>query len=281
MTGPRSTVAGLFSAVSAVRPLGDGTYTVDLPADWTVGGRPHGGFLLALLGRAAVHVVSTATPRDGTDAAVDPLAVSAQFLRPPEVGPVLLRTELRKLGRTASVVSVNLEQRGRSCVEATVTIGRLTDEPVAWTDLPELLAKPGPDSVDLSAVPAASVFRLSRTCEVRIDPTNAGFLQGRTGDPLRLRLWVRPRAEQPEVLFGLVAADVAMPVTFNLGRYGWAPTVQLTALLRGNPAPGWLRVDVTCRAVHGQWFDEDATVIDSTGRLICQSRQLALTPLER
>jgi hypothetical protein len=40
-------------------------------------------------------------------------------------------------------------------------------------------------------------------------------------------------------------------------------------------------VDVTCRAVHGQWFDEDATVIDSTGRLICQSRQLALTPLER
>jgi len=271
----------LFSAVSAVRPLGDGTYTVDLPADWTVGGRPHGGFLLALLGRAAVHAVSTATPRDGADAGADPLAVSAQFLRPPEVGPVLLRTELRKLGRTASVVSVNLEQRGRSCVEATVTVGRLTDEPVAWTDLPELLAQPSPESVDLSSVPAAGVFRLSRTCEVRVDPTNAGFLQGRAGDPLRLRLWVRPRAEQPEVLFGLVAGDIAMPVTFNLGRYGWAPTVQLTALLRANPAPGWLRVDVNCRAVHGQWFDEDATVIDSTGRLICQSRQLALTPLER
>jgi hypothetical protein len=225
-------------------------------------------------------VVSTATPRDGTDA-VDPLAVSAQFLRPPEVGPVLLRTELRKLGRTASVVAVNLEQRGRSCVEATVTIGRLTDEPVTWTDLPELLAKPGPDAVDLSTVPAASVFRLSRTCEIRIDPTNAGFLQGRSGDPLRLRMWVRPRSEAPDVLFSLVAGDVSMPVTFNLGRYGWAPTVQLTALLRGNPAPGWLRVEVNCRAVHGQWFDEDATVIDSTGRLICQARQLALTPLER
>jgi len=280
VTGPRSTVAGTFSNVSAVRPLGDGTYTVDLPADWTVGGRPHGGFLLALLGRAAAHVVGTATPRDGSEG-VDPLAVSAQFLRPPEVGPVLLRTELRKLGRTASVVAVNLEQRGRSCVESTVTLGRLTDEPVAWTDLPELLAKPGQDAVDLSTVPAASVFRLSRTCEVRIDPTNAGFLQGRTGDPLRLRLWVKPRSENPDLLFGLVAADVAMPVTFNLGRYGWAPTVQLTALLRANPAPGWLRVEVTCRAVHGQWFDEDATVIDSAGRLICQSRQLALTPLER
>jgi hypothetical protein len=30
--------------------------------------------------------------------------------------------------------------------------------------------------------------------------------------------------------------------------------------------------------VHGQWFDEDATVIDSAGRLVCQARQLALTP---
>jgi hypothetical protein len=68
-----------------------------------------------------------------------------------------------------------------------------------------------------------------------------------------------------------------MPVTFNLGRMGWSPTVQLTALLRSRPAPGWLRIQVDCRAVHGAWFDSDATVVDSTGRLVCQARQLALT----
>ncbi len=64
----------------------------------------------------------------------------------------------------------------------------------------------------------------------------------------------------------------------NLGRSGWAPTVQLTALLRSHPANGWLRLLVDCRAVHDKWFDEDVMVIDSVGRLICQARQLAIAP---
>ena len=35
-----------FSVASAVRPLGDGTYTASLPAEWTLGPKPPGGFLL-------------------------------------------------------------------------------------------------------------------------------------------------------------------------------------------------------------------------------------------
>jgi acyl-coenzyme A thioesterase PaaI-like protein len=271
---------GLFSAASAVRSLGDGTFTADLSPDWTVGNRPHGGFLLSLLARTALQVAAAAGGNDGAGP-LDPVAVSAQFLRPPEVGPVLLRTELRKIGRTAAVINANLEQRGRSCVESMITVGRLVDEPPSWTDLPDLPAKPPPDALDLSAVPGASVFKLSRTCEIRLDQATAGFLHGRTGDPLRLRMWARPRGEQPDSLFALLAGDISMPVTLNIGRYGWSPTVQLTSLLRSRPAPGWLRIDVGSRAVHGQWFDQDATVIDSTGRLVCQARQLALTPQER
>ncbi|HWC80958.1 MAG TPA: thioesterase family protein [Pseudonocardiaceae bacterium] len=275
-TGPAST----FSVASAVRALGDGTFTADLSADWTVGSRPHGGFLLALMGRAGVQAVAAAGGAEGTDG-VDPLVVSAQFLRPPEVGPVLLRAELRKLGRTASVVAVNIEQRGRSCVESTVTVGHLADDPPTWTDLPDMPAGPPLDAVDLGGLPSANAPRLVRGCDVRVDQATAGFLHGKVGDPLRLRLWVRPRGEQPDALFALLSGDVSMPVTFNLGRYGWSPTVQVTALLRGRPAPGWLRVDVTSRAVHGQWFDQDATVIDAAGRLVGQCRQLALTPRER
>lgn len=271
-----------FSVASKVRSLGDGTFTADLSPDWTVGNRPHGGFLLALLGRTALQTAITAGGADGSSAeALDPLVVSAQFLRSPEIGPVLLRTEVRKFGRTAAVIAVNLEQRGRSCVESMITVGRMVEDPPAWSDLPDLPARPPADALDLASVPGGTAFRLSRTCEVKLDQANTGFLHGRAGDPLRLRMWVRPRGEHPDVLFGLVAADISMPVTVNLGRYGWSPTVQLTALLRGRPAPGWLRVEVSCRAVHGQWFDEDAVVIDAAGRLVCQARQLALTPLER
>ncbi len=279
---PTAALASGFGTATRVRSLGDGTYTADLSPDWTVGNRPHGGFLLALQARAALQAAVEATGSDGAGAeALDPLAVSAQFLRSPEIGPVLLRTEIRKLGRTASVFSVYLEQRGRSCVESTVTVGRAVEDAPAWTDLPDVPAKPPADALDLASVPGATAFRLSRTCEVKLDQANTGFLHGRAGDPLRLRMWARPRGEHPDVLFGLIAGDISMPVTLNLGRYGWSPTVQLTALLRGRPAPGWLRVEVGCRAVHGQWFDEDAVVIDSAGRLICQSRQLALTPQER
>lgn len=275
-----------FSTASMVRPLGDGTFTADLSPDWTVGNRPQGGFLLALLGRAAVQAVGAAAGSDRGERIersenLDPLVVSAQFLQPPEVGPVLLRTELRKLGRTASVVSANLEQRGRSCVEASVTVGRLSDAPPAWSDLPDLPPNPPADALDLSSIPAASMLRLTRACDVRLDQANTGFLHGKPGDPLRLRLWARPRGEQPDPLFALVAGDISMPLTVNLGRYGWSPTVQLTALLRARPAAGWLRMEVNSRAVHDPWFDEDATVIDSTGRLVSQARQLALSPRER
>ena len=262
--------AGPFSTASRIRPLGDGTFAATLPASWTVGGKPHGGFLVALLARAAV------TAAGGTPAA-DPLTVSAQFLRAPEVGPVLLRAEVRKSGRQTTVVGVHLEQRGQSCVEGVVTTGRLPRERAVWSDLPNQPAEPPGNALDLAALPMASVFRLTEGCDVRLDPNGAGFLHGQTNDPPRLRLWARPRNEQVDPTFALLVGDIAPPVTFNLGRFGWSPTVQMTSLLRSRPAPGWLRVQVDCRAVHGAWFDADATVVDATGRLICQSRQLALS----
>lgn len=268
--GPGSAV-GPFASASRVRSLGDGTFTAELNNAWTVGGKPHGGFLLALLARAAVAAAGSSSPM------ADPLAVSAQFLRPPEVGPVLLRTDVRKSGRQATVVGVQLEQRGQSCVEGVVTTGRLPRERAVWSDLPNQSAEPPGNAVDLASLPMASVFRLTTSCDVRLDPNGAGFLHGHTGDPPRLRLWVRPRGEQVDPLFALVAGDISMPVTFNLGRFGWSPTVQLSALVRSRPAPGWLRVQVDCKAVHGAWFDSDATVVDATGRLVCQCRQLALS----
>jgi hypothetical protein len=263
--------AGPFTTASRVRTLGDGTFAATLSGPWTIGGKPHGGFLVALLARAAVAAAGNGAP------VADPLTVSAQFLRAPELGPVLLRTEVRKNGRQTTVVNVQLEQRGQSCVEGVVTTGRLPRERAVWSDLPNLPAEPTGNALDIAALPMGSVFRLTEGCEVRIDPNGAGFLHGQTNDPPRLRLWARPRNEQVDPFFALLCGDIAPPVTFNLGRFGWSPTVQLTGLLRSRPAPGWLRVQVDCKAVHGPWFDADATVVDSTGRLVCQARQLALS----
>ncbi|SFQ41044.1 Thioesterase-like superfamily protein [Amycolatopsis arida] len=272
MSGP-SPAAGSFAAACAPRSLGDGTFTTELRTEWSIGSHPHGGFLLALLARTAtVALVERGEPP------ADPLVVSAEFLRPPAIGPVLLRTDVRKVGRRATVVAVLLEQRGRGCVEARVTAGRLPMRRPAWADLPAMPAEPPARALALSGDTAEGVFNLAKGCDVRLDTATAGYLAGRTGDPLRMRLWVRPREGEPDSYFALLAGDVNPPVVVNLGRVGWAPTAQLTAFVRTKPAPGWLRVQVDCRAVHEAWFDSDATVLDAQGRLVCQARQLALAP---
>ncbi|MFD2489551.1 thioesterase family protein [Amycolatopsis jiangsuensis] len=266
--------ATAFGAATTVRSLGDGTFTATLRAEWAIGTHPHGGFLVAVLAKAAAAVL-----RERGEATVEPLAVSAEFLHAPALGPVLLRTDVRKVGRRATVVAVSMEQRGRSCVEARVTTGRLPMRRPEWTDVPQLPAEPPSGALqlgggDLSEGP----FHLAKSCDVRLDPGTAGFLAGRTGDPPRLRLWARPRTGEVDVLFAMLAGDLNPPVVVGLGHRGWAPTVQLTALLRTRPAPGWLRVFVESRSVHEPWFDSDATVVDAQGRLVAQVRQLALAP---
>ena len=53
-------------------------------------------------------------------------------------------------------------------------------------------------------------------------------------------------------------------------------TVELTVHLRARPAPGWLAFRTLTRYLEGGYFDEDAEIWDSAGRLVAQSRQLAL-----
>jgi acyl-CoA thioesterase len=52
----------------------------------------------------------------------------------------------------------------------------------------------------------------------------------------------------------------------------------LTAHVRARPAPGWLRCVFTTRFVTGGFLEEDGELWDDTGRLVAQSRQLALIP---
>jgi acyl-coenzyme A thioesterase PaaI-like protein len=277
------TVQGCLSAPPSSRPFSDalpswpdghGEYRARLGGDWVVGGgKIHGGFMLAVVTRAALTELAE---RSGSPE-LDPLAVSADFLRAPEQGEVRISTEVVKLGRTASVVRANLHQHDRLVLSTTVTAGKLpTDEPI-WSELPAMAAEPPADAL-ATARDDANASPLARSCDIRIDP--ASYRRSGTGEPV-MRGWLRPNGEEPDVLFALFAGDALPPVVVNVGLPGWAPSVQLTALLRAHPAPGWLRTEVRSRVVAGNWFDEDATVIDSEGRLVCQARQLALAPLRR
>ncbi|WP_232660665.1 thioesterase family protein [Pseudonocardia sp. TRM90224] len=271
LTALTAPTAPPFSSALAVEPVGDGRYTAELGPDWAVGPKAHGGFLIALLVKAGLARLATEGP------AVDPVAVSTDFLRAPDLGSVELATDVVKLGRTVSVVAVRMLQNGRTMLTATVTGGALPDTEPLWADLPDVPAEPPADAIDRSAE-ESSAFRIARVCDLRLDEPTAAFVRGEKAPPV-LRGWARPRGEPADVLFALVAGDILPPTVFNVtGAFGWAPTVQLTAFLRARPASGWLRIESRTAAVTGQWFDEDVTVVDEAGRIVCQARQLALTP---
>jgi hypothetical protein len=264
-----------FHDAIALTPLDGGRFGAELGSRWVIGTKAHGGLLMALLAKAALARVEAEAP--GT--APDPLAVSADYLRAPDPGPVELATEVLKRGRTVSVVGVRMHQGGRPMLTATVTAGRLPGDEPRWSALPEMAGEPPLDAID----PAGNgrVATLAEVCDLRYDASTFTFVRGEQGPPV-LRGWARPRAEPTGVLFALLAGDILAPTVFNVdGRVGWAPTVQLTALLRAHPAPGWLRIEARTTSVAGDWFDEDATVVDAAGRLVCQARQLALSPLSR
>ena len=74
-------------------------------------------------------------------------------------------------------------------------------------------------------------------------------------------------------------ATAVQPAAFNARLpVAWTPTLELTAHVRASPAPGWLRCHLSTRFVTAGFLAEDGEVWDSTGRLVGQSRQLALVP---
>jgi acyl-CoA thioesterase len=260
-----------FEGATAITPRvvdgdGDGdrrTYDVALDPGWAILGKPNGGYLLAILGRAACDTVGTAHP----------LAISGHYIRAPKAGPAEIRTEAIRRGRRASTARAALWQDSKACIEALVTSGELASYDSEYTATPPP-AMPPPEQC---IAPGTEKFHpeIFEHCELWLDPATAPFPT--PSGEARMRFWFRLRdGSEHTVLALILATDIGPPTIFNLTRFGWAPTVELTVLLRGVPASGWLRCETTCQLMAGGWFDENAAIWDSAGRLVAQSRQLAL-----
>ncbi|MFD1815057.1 thioesterase family protein [Rhodococcus gannanensis] len=271
-----------FTELTTLTPLGDGAFSAHIDPIWTIGPKVHGGCMMAACAAAARDVVRA----EGGARELQPVAVSANYLSAPDPGDVRLTTTIRKQGRQVCLVDVELWQDDRLAVSAAVTLGRPDvaeprhREPLALDALP---AEPAADSsVITDGHPMAEIVHVAKGCDLRVDPTAARFLTGELGDPVN-RMWARPMAEDEAdtdtaALFAIMLGDISAPVTMNRGMFGWAPTVQLTTYLRRLPEPGWMRVMASAQVLGDTWFEEDHLVLDSSGQVIVQSRQLAMIP---
>ncbi|MDX6246540.1 MAG: hypothetical protein QOE76_4263 [Frankiales bacterium] len=261
--------AGGIAAATAMVPLGAGRWATEIDPGWSIAGRANGGYLLAVLASAGL----AETGRDL------PLGVSASFVRPPRFGPAVAVVEPVRAGRTVSVVRVRVEQAGVVCAEALVSAGDAAEfggEPL-WSGSAPVELPAVEDCVPaVPQLPDGTPVPLLDALEVRLDPACIGWFSGRPGGRPEIRAWVREHADRfPSPLAVVVSTDVLPPVVFELGLFGWAPTVEMSVTVRSAPAAGWLRMRARSDLVADGWFDENVDVWDSTGRLVAQARQLA------
>ncbi|MEV6428556.1 thioesterase family protein [Nocardia sp. NPDC051463] len=275
-----------FSRVCALTELladtpDTGRYLGVIDKIWTIGNKVHGGTMVAASAAAATNWLRASDP---ALTAMAPIAASSDFLGAPEPGVVEYEVRIRKVGRQICLADTTLIQDGRSLVRTAFTFGHLDDaDPLYAPQHDDMPAAPPADAAGYeSGSPMGSIVHVGQGAELYIDRKWARFLDGEQAEP-RLRLWMRPRAgdqQDPDVsmYFAMMSADMSPPVPMNLGHFGWAPTVQMTTYLRRRPAPGWLRIIATTHEVGGRMFDEDQLILDSTGAVVAQSRQLALIP---
>ena len=248
---------------------------MDVDPGWTVGPKPNGGYLLAAAARAGSAALGVA----GSEHA-DPTSSTAHYLHAPDPGPAEIRTEVLRIGRSASQVRATICQDDTPCVTATFTMGTLTTDPDGpwWSNRVPFDLPPIDECVKVPASQDAGsmVVSIMDRSDLRLDPDVIGFAFDRPSGKAELRGWISFADGRPVDPLGLLfIVDAFPPATFELARTGWVPTISLTAYVRAVPAPGPLRVRQAAQVVDGGRFDEICEVWDSRDRLVAQATQLA------
>ncbi|WP_370619041.1 thioesterase family protein [Mumia qirimensis] len=264
-----SVVPRPYADVSAVHRSADGAYEAVVDADWSVGTKPNGGYLLTMLGRAAVasaghaHVVTT----------------SAHYLHSPDAGPVEIETAVLRKGRSADHVRATMLQDGRACVEAVFMIGTLEAGTAPRWDA-GVPARPSASRADGIRVPGQSPTGLRvpvmDQVDLRLEPATASFALGRPSGSGELRGWLAfLDGADFDPLSLLYAVDAFPPATMEIKPTGWVPTLEMTVYVRALPEPGPLTILHRAQLVEADRVDETTTVWDSADRLVAQATQLA------
>ena len=258
-----------FAEVSALTESEPGRFTGTVNEEWTIGGKPNGGYLLAMLARAAIKV-------SGHQHVI---AASAHYLRSPDPGPVLVDAEPLRQGRSTSQARARMTQDGQTCVEAFVTTSEIgTEDPPYWDrGLPAADVAPLENCMLLPPGPPGGIrVAIMEQVEVRLDPAYTGFTVGQPTGRGELRGWLSlPLDESFDSLSLLFALDSFPPATFDIEYAGWVPTLELTTYVRALPAPGPVRVLQRAQLIADRRVDEVCYVWDHTGRLVAQGTQLA------
>ena len=161
-----------FDAATSVRPTADPhRFEAHVHELWTVGDKPNGGYLYALLGRAA-RLASGA----GGGPAWEVVSCAITYSAAPDVGPATVTTTPLRRGRSTSRVAV-LAQGGHDLVDAVFVLGELPADPrprydgIGPLDAPE----PGRCVRIAPRIPGGVHVGIMEVLDLRLSPSTLPF----------------------------------------------------------------------------------------------------------
>lgn len=254
-----------FARDTAVTAHGGGRYRATIEPAWRVE-RPNGGYVAALLLRAITTEVD--------DAARPPRSMTVHYLRPPDDGETDIDVTVERAGRSMSTVSARLSQGGRTMALALVALGAGRDGQTYESAPPPDL--PPPEECDVMPPPPVPI-----PIREQIEARHAlGPLPFSGGDEAVTGGWMRLVDPEPTDAHVLVqAVDAWIPAYFGVATsHPGIPTVDLTVHFRQAPVAedDWLLVRFRTRLAAEGYVEEDGEIWDRSGRLLAQSRQLAI-----
>jgi acyl-CoA thioesterase len=258
-----------LDADTALTAAGPGVWEGELADGWATPRGPLGGYVMGIVLR-------------GIEAAVNDrerLARSAtmHFLRAPVPGPVTVRAEAEREGRSLTSASARLEQDGKLIGIALAAYSKAWEGP-EFNELP--MPKVDPPG---ERAPMATDFRRGGpppftqrlTMQHRFgDAPFTGSDSGEVGG------WLGLVEERPlDAAAVAVLADAWFPAPWpRLRELAPAPTIDLTVHFRAPlPLPDSLLLGrFRNRIVRDGFFEEDGEMWTPDGTLVAQSRQLGL-----
>jgi acyl-CoA thioesterase len=261
--------SGGFDADSAVEPLGEGIYGVGIVPEWSAPPGPNGGYIAALHLRAMRAEIGEPEKL--------PRSLTLHYLRPPSPGEATIEVVVERSGRTATTCTARMSQGGKL---TTIAIGVLTTDYESAADwAPSMPEVDPPEAVEpLQFGADAGAPAIFKKLETRV---LWGPLPFTNGDEAKTGGWLRAVGEDrltPELL--TLYTDAWWPPPFGvLDRVALAPTLELTIHFRSrlrDDEDSLVLARFDANASIDGLFDEQGEVWSRDGRLLAQSRQLAL-----
>lgn len=255
----------LFDQDIRITPGDDNRYKTTVSDSWSINGTPDGGYLMALLARAAM---ARSEKKRLT-------VLTANFIARSEPGPAVLMVEKMGATRNFDRWQVSLIQgkseKLRSMVTLMDPLPGLAGSRYEKT-APEIA--PAEACIKFGEMPGYTLFD---NMDVLLDPGCSRWIAGELAERSELRGWIKftdDRPYDPPALM-LIADAFPPPIFVSQGMVAWVPTIEMSVNIRNLPATRWLKCVFRSRFLNGGLVEEDGEIWDEAGELVAISRQVA------